>query len=478
MSNSSAIGTLTNSGEIKGGRVFSSNASAALGGNGVFNSGTITALANSGAITGGRGSSTSGPAHGGAGVSNTGTIKTLVNTGTLTGGSASAKSNSGGAGVFNSGTIAALVNSGKIRGGDSVHDTRGAGVSNSFTIDTLTNNPGGTIIGGNGNVRGVAYGAAGAGVSNSGTIGTLSNSGKISGGSETVRLGTVTGGAGVSNSGTIGMLTNSGKIEGGVATSRSGKATPGDAIFSKGKHASIGTIANSGSIIGSVEIDSQGKVTVIGGSGSTFDSWTGGTITIGNGDLVFGGGNTFLGDDIEVKGGAGTVKNMDPLQIAAPQTIDGNFDQSASGTLDLEFAGVHPSDYGSLTMSGGAALDGALNADLIDGFMFKKGETFDILNFASGSGDFGSFSIDGDACSSKVTDIWTCGSGPVVEELFHQRSLDLYILRGTQGVHGVPEPSTWAMMAIGFLGHGGLSLRRRAYRIWRSRNITAPQQGA
>ncbi len=51
-------------------------------------------------------------------------------------------------------------------------------------------------------------------------------------------------------------------------------------------------------------------MTVTGGTGKTFGSWTGGTITIGNGDLTFAGGNTALGDDISVNGGKGTVTNM------------------------------------------------------------------------------------------------------------------------------------------------------------------------
>jgi hypothetical protein len=524
-SNAGMINKLTNTGAIRGGS-GATGSSGVAGGDGVSNSGTIKVLTNTGTISGGTANACCGRAVGGAGISNSETIGTLINGkgGMINGGGATGGTefaNAGG-GVDSSGTITTLINSGAIGGGNAstffLPTTGGAGVLNSGTITTFTNNTGGAISGGNAaikdalvfgpvsarggaglsnfghesmigtliNTGAISGGAAmssspadalgGAGVSNFGTIGSLTNGGKISGGNATANgSGDATGGAGVASFGTIGTLTNSGKIEGGAATSKSGKATQGDAIFSKGQDASIGTIANSGSIIGNVEIDNQSKVTVTGGSGSTFGSWTGGTITIGNGDLVFGGGNTFLGDDVKVDGGAGTAKNTDPLQVAAPQTIAGSFDQSASGMLDLEFAGVHPNDYGSLTVSGGAALDGELNADLIDGFAFKKGETFDILNFASGSGDFDSFSIDGHACSSTVSDIWTCGSGPVVEELFDKRSLDLYIL---SGVHGVPEPSSWAMMAIGFLGLGGLGLRRRAHFAGRRRNITAAHPGA
>ena len=75
------------------------------------------------------------------------------------------------------------------------------------------------------------------------------------------------------------------------------------------------------------------------GTGKTFGSWTGGAITIGNGNLTFAGGNTALGDDISVDGGAGTVTNMGALRVAAPQTIAGNFTQTAAGVLGLDFAG-------------------------------------------------------------------------------------------------------------------------------------------
>ncbi len=128
-------------------------------------------------------------------------------------------------------------------------------------------------------------------MANRGTITTLTNSGTIGGGTggsgPSVAKGGA-GGAGMSNSGTLGMLTNSGLIEGGAG----GAAPPGamgDAIYSAGADASIGPITNSGKIIGNVEIDNQASVTVIGGSGKPFGKWTGGTITIGNGDLTFVG---------------------------------------------------------------------------------------------------------------------------------------------------------------------------------------------
>ena len=202
-------------------------------------------------------------------------------------------------------------------------------------------------------------------MSNAGTITSLSNSGTIGGGNGgNGLLGAKggAGGAGIANSGAIATLTNSGTIHGGKGGSGSTSGAPGDAILSAGAGASIGPITNSGKIIGYVEIDNQASVTVFGGSGKTFGSWTGGAITggaitIGNGNLTFAGGNTALGEDISVNGGKGTVTNRGTLRIAAPESIAGNFTQSAAGVLGLDFAGDLSGQYGALSVSKGPSGD-------------------------------------------------------------------------------------------------------------------------
>ena len=251
---------------------------------------------------------------------------------------------------------------------------------NSGTIKTLTNS--GTISGGKGGSS-LAGGSGGAGVMNSGTIKALTSSGTISGGAGGKFDGA--GGAGIWNSGVIGPLANSGVIEGGLGSTG---GAMGDAIYSAGPHASIGPITNSGQIIGNVVIDNEAKVTVHGGTGTTFGSWKGGTITIGAGDLTFASGNTALGDDISVDGGAGTVTNMAALRLAAPQTIAGNFLQTAAGVLGLDFAADVWGEYGALTTTKLTTLDGGLAIDLTDDFKLETHDTFDILGFASLAGGF------------------------------------------------------------------------------------------
>ena len=267
------------------------------------------------------------------------------------------------------------------------------------------------ISGGDGNSL-AADGWGALGIANEKAIGTLINSGTIVGGKASGATAAF-GGTGIGNIGTIGTVSNSGTIQGGAA-SGSGAAAIGSAISSEG--GGLGTIANTGSIVGDIYIENQ-SVTITGGANTKFGNLTGLSssvefIDIENGNLTFGNGATWLNDSIAVNGGTGTVYNKGSLMVAAPLTITGAFDQTQTGELDLDFAGVLWSEYGSLYVSGGMTLNGELNLDVTGGFAFMSGQTFDILGFNASAltGNFDSLLLDGVACISTSAESWTCGT--------------------------------------------------------------------
>ena len=109
--------------------------------------------------------------------------------------------------------------------------------------------------------------------------------------------------------------------------------------------------------------------------------------------LANGSDGTITGTGtIDVTGGAfGNDGVIRPGTLTAPigtLTVRGNYRQSASGTLGVDLGGTAAGAYDVLAVSGRATLDGTLQVALTQGFVPGAGAQFDVVRYATTTGDF------------------------------------------------------------------------------------------
>jgi len=130
-----------------------------------------------------------------------------------------------------------------------------------------------------------------------------------------------------------------------------------------------------GTVTGALSIDVQGLLKMSGGvlNAASVGTVPGGTLS-GTGTVnapVVNGGTVSVG--------------------ASPGAliINGNYTQTPTGILDIELGGTTQGvNYDLLQITGTAALNGTLNVALFGGFVGAAGNVFDVLTYASRSGDF------------------------------------------------------------------------------------------
>ncbi len=146
------------------------------------------------------------------------------------------------------------------------------------------------------------------------------------------------------------------------------------------------------------------------GGGATLDSrtldnhgtvsWTTALLTA---DSSGNGGPTIHNEKdgtIDYEDGSGgsssipTFLNDGMLEVGAvPSLLAGTFAQSSTGTLQSDIADA--SDFGALSVSGTATLDGTVKANLENGYQPPSGMSFKVLTFGSSSGQFADVKPDG-----------------------------------------------------------------------------------
>ncbi len=189
----------------------------------------------------------------------------------------------------------------------------------------------------------------------------------------------------------------------------------------------------------------SGATTVASGAALKLDGSLGSATTIAFGGLLEGTGtiNARLVNN-------GTVQ---PGDATGTLYVNGNYVQGSTGTLEILLAGTGAGEYGHLTASGTMSLSGTLDVALLDSFTLVDGDRFDILDFASRSGDFSTVAFDGTGCTSLDTGGWKCGAHLTLFEDYTPTQLTLRA--------EVPEPGTLAILAAGLTGLG-VARRRRA----------------
>lgn len=178
-----------------------------------------------------------------------------------------------------------------------------------------------------------------------------------------------------------------------------------------------------------------------------------GTVYLDGGELVIADGVTISNrlDCTRYSGGAisgtgfiassitlGNGSIVRPGNSPGILTVDGDFALDASSIIEIELGGLSRGDeYDALVITGNAVFHGTLDVSLFNGFSVNVGDAFDILDFASVSGEFSELIL------------------PELEEGVYWDTSRLYTT-GEVSVTDVPEPGTMTLLAL-----GGLALIRR-----------------
>lgn len=101
------------------------------------------------------------------------------------------------------------------------------------------------------------------------------------------------------------------------------------------------------------------------------------------GGLVTGGGTFDFGTNIEnIFSNSGTFAPGDGTGVT---DINGHFQQTEFGTLEIELGGAADGKFDRLSIFGTATLDGALNVSLVDDYVPSVGDSFAIVTTFGGS---------------------------------------------------------------------------------------------
>jgi predicted outer membrane repeat protein len=160
------------------------------------------------------------------------------------------------------------------------------------------------------------------------------------------------------------------------------------------------------------DFSNQGAVTIDATTGATksqfgaagnYNQSGAGTTTLAAGGILALGdaakivniqSGTLLQGTGTVNGNVSNSGTLSPGTSTTPGTlsISGTYTQTAGGTLNIKLGGTTTpgTDYDDVAITGAATLDGTIHTQAINGFEPAGGDSYQVMTFASSSGDFSS----------------------------------------------------------------------------------------
>ena len=164
-------------------------------------------------------------------------------------------------------------------------------------------------------------------------------------------------------------------------------------------------VANGGVLGGLAAISTNNATIILEGAGAGFTALT--ALHTNNGSLLLGGTSDVTFAPV---GGGFTQSGILSLDAGSHLHITGTFIQTAAGQLTSRIAGVAANRIGSLTVSGGATLNGSLTVTLSTGYVPQKLDGFDVVLAAAVTGEFASVVLPPPLPVGKNFVLYTSGS--------------------------------------------------------------------